>query len=93
MYCKKCGRQVEPNQKFCAGCGNNLQDNNPVYNQNQQPMMQQQINQNQNKNFPKSATVGLTIAGIIILLVYGLFFKGCYDTCSYFTNDCYPSQC
>lgn len=101
MYCKKCGRQVQPNEKFCANCGNNLQDINPVYNQYQQPQYQQpqyqqmpqQFNQKQNNKFPKSATIVLTVVGIIILLVYGLFFKACYDGCSYFTNDCYPSQC
>ena len=31
MYCKKCGREVEDDAKFCPFCGENLQENTVTY--------------------------------------------------------------
>ena len=32
MFCKYCGKQIEPNSKFCQYCGQNLDNNNHVGN-------------------------------------------------------------
>lgn len=44
IYCPKCGTENSMDTKFCAGCGNQIQNSNPTPNVEQQ----QEINVNQN---------------------------------------------
>jgi uncharacterized membrane protein len=54
MFCKECGKQVDDEMKFCDGCGAPLAQNPtenpvntppPVYQQNEAPTQQAQVNQ------------------------------------------------
>ena len=54
MYCNKCGKQVDSNQKFCNNCGNQLSSQIPI--NNTQPVVNTQIQSNNTQSVVNNQT-------------------------------------
>lgn len=67
MYCRKCGKEVTDNSKFCSGCGTPIKDNVNEQRSAKQANRQHKICQNQ-KAFI-SIAAGVFVILIIVLVV------------------------
>lgn len=89
MFCKKCGNQIQQNEKFCSKCGNITENNNITnestqqqfnsnnisYQQNLQMQYQNNYSNNQNQIPKKSSWKSTTslVIGIISLVLVFIF--------------------
>lgn len=69
MFCIKCGKEYQEGEKFCSGCGNNLEEKveetGEIKLENQAPVYQQIIVPKR----PSEKFSGLAIAGFVLGLV------------------------
>ena len=78
MYCAKCGKKLEENQKFCSGCGQPVKEVKQAENnrQNKSQMKKEQFENEGNyhrkyseNTIQKQPTKALVIEGFGILLL------------------------
>lgn len=78
MFCKKCGKKSEGDQKFCTSCGapfsTSAEKGEPIFSQSSPPK-------------PKGSPVGKIIGIIVILIIIGLSIYGSLDEESITTNN------
>lgn len=70
MFCKNCGQEINDRIKFCAGCGNKVENNNEemTYSNN----FNNFTKKNKNKGRIINIVIGVT-AVLVILLLVGIF--------------------
>ena len=63
MFCKKCGKEISDDSKFCEGCGENLEVNSKVVNINEtNPPKKEAINTEDNSDFIRCRSCGKRVA-------------------------------
>ncbi len=76
IFCNKCGKVIETNQKYCSNCGTNQESNN-INTSN----IQQNINNTIKRKNKKGKITGI-VPGIILIIIVALIVKGAlsYET-------------
>lgn len=90
MYCRKCGKVLEPDSDFCSNCGTQVSSEQPA----QQEVPQDSVSEHQktltyaNKVFDlirKQRLVSIVVGAAVVISIF--------TVCNYYSTRCHVSGC
>ena len=77
MFCKKCGKQLQEDAKFCLNCGEKIISSSPVINESfkQKPEKESKNDTQKNSGARLGIVIGI-LAVLVIVVVFVFFGKG-----------------